>query len=152
MPTIAYEAIAFVERLQTEQFIPTESSVTGRDCSSRIEGTVEFQERPMLWEGDTWKLFALTNRYRISASYINSAKEVRGIVQTAQGTGIPRKVIALSQVTHQVLGSTTSDVNGNFTLKLETSAEEEVTVIAIPDALDQRNEVIIHGVIPVDPL
>ena len=152
MAALVYEAIIFEERLQTPVTIPLTFSVDTCEVNHIRGSTQSFDIVGSLFENSTWRPFSLTNLDRISASHINSYKQLVGVVQRTDGTGIPRKVIALSQVTHQVLGSTTSDVNGNFTLKLETSAEEEVRVIAIPDELDERNEVIFAKIVPTDPL
>jgi hypothetical protein len=155
MAALAFSAISFDRRTRTDQYVPTTfvidmtKSNENRGSTDRLEGT----GRGMMWAdgvGGSWPLFGLTHQDRVSASYFADYKELRGVVQASNGTGISRKVIALSQITHRVLGSTISDPGtGAFTLKLETSDEAEVTVIALPDDADQKNSVSFRDITPV---
>jgi hypothetical protein len=106
-----------------------------------------------LWGGASWPEFGVVNAGKLTFDYYPNTKELRGFVQNGAGTGIARTVIAISQLNHQVLGSTVSNAStGAFTLRLECSKDTKVTVIAIPADGDMRNVVAYRDIVPVNPL
>lgn len=78
-----------------------------------------------------------------------TAKSLEGVVTDQNGSPLSRKVIAISERTYLILGSATSDGSGNFSLKLLTSNEDKVMLVAVPNTGEARNAVVFHSVVPV---
>lgn len=149
MAALPYTATTFDERLkvgitQAGPVITVARAFT-KGATARIPGAFGGD----MW-GSSWPLFALNNNGRLTAEYYNDSKELRGFVQNAAGTGIARTVIAISQLNHQVLGSTVSNpTTGAFVLRLFCSRDDKVTVIAIPADGDMRNVIAYRDIVPV---
>ena len=153
MALIPFTAITFEARVTTVPVLPIPAEIRpstivfGR--TARLEGTMLGR----FFTGPSYPLFVFTNQDRISGIFYEDSKELRGFVQTGTGTGIQRTVLAISQTTYRLLGSTRSSaVTGAFTLPLVLSDEGKVTVIAIPEDGDLRNIVSFRDIVPVPKL
>lgn len=151
MAALPYTAVTYDARVTTTPLIQT---TQGTSVAPHVKGSTDrFAEtgRGKLWGGDSWPLFAVNNRDRVTSSYYDEYKELRGYVQDGSGAGIARMVIAISQLTQAILGQTVSDGSGQFTMPLYLSNDDKVTVLAIPLDADDRNVVAYRDIVPVSP-
>jgi hypothetical protein len=72
---------------------------------------------------------------------------IRGTVLDVDGYGVQRVVICVDQATGRRLGITTSEPNGNFTLR--PTSVDPCLLIAVPQNGEQLNAVILAGILPV---
>lgn len=141
--------VATTGRIPTQQHLPVPAKFGDIASTYTGQSTAFVTGRGRFW-GASWTLFATTNEGRLTASYYDQAMELRGFVEAGNGSGLGRTVVAISQTSNQILGSTVSDaVTGAFVLPLKTSAEAKVTVLAIPASGDMRNVVAYRDIVPV---
>lgn len=153
MALIAFTAVTFDTRITTVPVLPIPAEVRYSTAVYGRTGRIEGTALGRFFTGPSYPLFTFTNQDRISGIFYGDSKELRGFVQTGTGTGIQRTVIAISQTTYRLLGSTQSNsITGAFTLPLLLSDEGKVTVIAIPQDGDLRNIVAYRDIVPVPKL